>query len=84
MQISPGAALLSAFSSMPAQSAASGVAPPAQPPAAGPPPALAAAAKALAERDVAAVAVAQAAVLPPLGETPPKNLPRGSIVNLVV
>lgn len=82
MQISPSAALLHALSSLPAQAAAAGITPPAKLPA--PPPALAAAAKALATRDVAAQAGAPAPALSPVDDAAPRNLPRGSVVNILV
>ncbi len=84
MQISPSAALLHALSSPPAQAAAAGITPPAKLPAPAPPPALAAAAKALATRDVAAQAGAPAPALSPVDDAAPRNLPRGSVVNILV
>ena len=83
MQISPSSALLHALSSLPAQAAA-GITPPAKLPAPPPPPALAAAAKALATRDVAAQAGAPAPALSPVDDAAPRNLPRGSVVNILV
>jgi len=85
MQISPSSAILHALSSLPAQAGAvpqgpaavSGPTTPTQPPA------LAAAAKALAARE----ASAQQAPLPPQPPAegaPSRNLPRGSVVNIVV
>jgi hypothetical protein len=82
MQISPSAALLHVLSSLPAQA---GATQPAKPPAsAAQPPALVAAAKALAGRQVTAQAATTVPTLPPGDGTAPKNLPRGSVVNLVV
>ena len=75
MQISPSASLLNALSSLPAQAGAAGVAQP---------PALVAAAKALAGREVAAQSAAPTPTLSPGDGNAPKNLPRGSVVNLLV
>jgi hypothetical protein len=89
MQIPPTAALLSALSAMPVNAPAGGTA--AGPAAkAGPVAetgALAAARKALAARNLAQTAQSHAnlaAVTAAGGEAPPRNLPRGSIVNIVV
>jgi len=82
MQITPTAALLSAISALPAHGAAQ-VQPtrPVAPPAATG--ALAAAQKALAARNAEATAVANVAQAE-TGAPPPRNMPRGSIVNIVV
>jgi hypothetical protein len=85
MQISPTSALLHALSSLPTQAGAvpqgpaatTGPATPTQPPA------LAAAAKALAAREVSAQAQIPAPP-PPAEGASPRNLPRGSVVNIVV
>ncbi len=86
MQISPTAALLNAISSAPAQAGAAttGVNAPSNPQAAEQPPALAAAAKALEARTQAAQAPAPAPSAPAAEGQAPKNLPRGSIINIVV
>ncbi len=81
MQISPTASFFNALSSLPAQA---GVTQPTKPPAAAQPPALAAAAKALAARDTVPQTVATAPSTPPANGGAPKNLPRGSVVNIVV
>ena len=78
MQISPSAALIHALSSLPAQAGAVSVAQPAKPPA------LVAAANALAAREVAAQAAASAPASPPIDDAAPRNLPRGSVVNILV
>ncbi len=83
MQISPSAALLNVLSSQPAQAAA-GITQPAKSPVSAQPPALAAAAKALAARDTAARPAAPAPVLPPVPGEGSSNLPRGSVVNILV
>jgi hypothetical protein len=84
MQISPSAALLNVLSSLPAQAGATGVTQPAKPPTPAQPPALVAAAKALAGRGVAAQSAAPVPTLPPVDGNAPRNLPRGSVVNLLI
>ncbi len=78
MQISPSAALIHALSSLPAQAGAVSVAQPAKPPA------LVAAANALAAREVVAQAAASAPASPPIDDAAPRNLRRGSVVNILV
>ncbi len=84
MQISPSAALLRVLSSQPAQAAAAGITQPAKSPVSAQPPALAAATKALAARDTAARSAAPAPALPPVPGAGSPNLPRGSVVNILV
>jgi hypothetical protein len=84
MQISPSAALLNVLSSLPAQAAATGITQPAKPPAPNQPPALVAAAKALAERGVTVQAAAPTPTPPTVDGNTSRNLPRGSVVNLLI
>ncbi len=86
MQISPTSVLLNALSSLPAQAGSATQTPagPATPSAAAAPsqpPAIAAAAKALAAREAASQAAPPPA---PAGVPPSRNMPRGSVVNIVV
>jgi hypothetical protein len=85
MQISPTSALLNALSSLPAQAGAVPQGPAATPGPVTPtqPPALAAAAKALAAREASAQAQTPAPA-PPAESGAPRNMPRGSVVNIVV
>lgn len=82
MQITPSSALLSALSTLPAHGAAQvqPMRPTVAPVATG---ALAAAQKALAARNAEAAAIAAVAQTES-GAPPARNMPRGSIVNIVV
>jgi hypothetical protein len=89
MQISPSSALLQTISSLPAQAGTANAAAiatnaekaPERPVSASQPPALAAANKALASRQALAQATSQA---PASNVAPPRDTPRGSLVNIVV